>query len=100
MELETRPKPCVGSGLCCWKGPCGVAAEKYNDLGPWLRGEGCPSLRWDGKRYWCKEVEARPELKEELYIGDGCCMSLFNDNRERILHGIGRPWTPKDKEME
>jgi hypothetical protein len=102
MAEKTSYAPCVGSGMCCWKAPCDVALGKYTDMSPWLSGEGCPSLRWDEKlgRYFCREVEeGGPEVKEQLYIGAGCCMSLFNDNRMRILQGKGRPWTPKDKEQ-
>lgn len=92
---------CVGSGLCCWKAPCGIAANKYRDITPWMEGKGCPSLRWDEKagRYFCREVEeGGQDVRDALYIGAGCCMSLFNDNRERIALGKGRPWRPEERE--
>lgn len=88
---DADAKPCVGSGLCCLKARCflGVLAH-----GP---GAECPSLVWKSTRedaspgeegrYWCGEIlkaegEAQEQLRRQLYVGEGCCMPLFNSLRE------------------
>ena len=88
------PAPCEGSGLCCKKGPCGLywrwvpeGVSNEEALAPWRDGEGCPHLTWDPEafRYWCGLVllggAQRPAMERALYIGDGCCMTLFNADR-------------------
>lgn len=89
---DVRTVPCVGSGLCCLKARCWVGIRVH---GP---GNRCPSLVWDEaqRRYWCGEIlkSKEPEkLKEELYVGAGCCMSLFNTLRQERL----RDMTPEQK---
>ena len=77
-------KPCIGSGLCCLKARCFLGVREH---GP---GAECPSLVWKDGRYWCGIVlkaalvspEEQENLKRQLYVGDGCCMSLFNSLRE------------------
>ena len=51
--------------------------------------EPCPSLVWDGHRYWCgvvlsTEGAAREKLVENMAIGAGCGSSMFNSWRETI----------------
>jgi hypothetical protein len=92
-EFDVSPKPCVGSGLCCLKARCWIGARIH---GP---GDKCPSLVWKDERYWCGEIlkaeKAEAEsLKQELYVGEGCCMPLFNTYREERF----RSMTPEQKE--
>jgi len=83
--------PCVGSGMCCKKGPCvfGVwDAAKHQ----------CAYLEIDESHdgfdiYRCGEYERivkSPGSDWNPAFGAGCCMSLFNDNRERILRYLVR----------
>lgn len=57
-------------------------------VGASLHGPGtdCPSLTFHSGRYWCGAIEKagadQPLLKKELYVGEGCCMPLFNDMRK------------------
>lgn len=86
--IDGKPvAPCIGSGFCCKKAPCGLAIS----LGIWTReGEhpnGCPKLEHDGERHWCGLItNAAPEeakhYREYLYVGAGCCMPL---NSERLV---------------
>lgn len=84
-DIELNIKPCVNSGFCCIKVPCGYgewnedkSACKYleppNDIGQRLCG------RYD----WI--VENAPD-KGAIYpaFGAGCCMPLFNDLRKAII---------------
>lgn len=81
-------KPCVGSGLCCLKARCflGVLAH-----GP---GAECPSLVWKEGRYWCGEIlkaegeAAQEHLRQQLSVGEGCCMPLFNSLREERFRSM------------
>lgn len=77
-------KPCVGSGFCCKKARCWIGAQVH---GP---GRDCPSLVLKEGRYWCGEVlkatgDEQEAMKQDLSIGEGCCMSLFNHLRDAIL---------------
>jgi len=81
--LDVFIKPCVGSGLCCLKARCFLGVRAH---GP---GNECPSLIWSEseRRYWCGEIlkaeePERENRKQGLYIGEGCCMPLFNSLRE------------------
>jgi hypothetical protein len=94
MRGAMKPGDCVGSGFCCKKAPCGYAAHNYDVLKYWGEGKpGCPDLEWDAKeeRYWCGMVRkiqdpSRKEfVMEDLAMGAGCCCSLFNSAREKIL---------------
>lgn len=82
---------CVGSGYCCKKGPCGLAVARGHDMKHWLEGgKGCPDLVEKDGRYWCglylrAAGPKKAKIKYELAIGEGCCSSLFNTEREKIL---------------
>jgi hypothetical protein len=84
MEILNTPKPCVMSGFCCIKTPCGYgewnddkSACKYlappNDIGQ----RGCE--RFD----WIKENV--PGWEVYPAFGAGCCMPLFNTLRQDII---------------
>ena len=82
MELHPGAKPCVGCSACCRKAPCGVAQRVHGPV------KKCPSLKYRDGRYICALCELPGELgeryREELYVGAGCCMSLFNQDRDNI----------------
>lgn len=80
-------KPCVKSGFCCTKSPCGYGewnekqtACKYlgepNDIGQML------CLRYD----WIKENVVNWEFYPAF--GGGCCMPLFNGMRDKVIQNI------------
>jgi hypothetical protein len=73
IKREATVVKCVGCGFCCMQSPCWVGQR--------LHGVGikeCPSLYWneDSEMYRCKAAEMSNSVKEELYIGDGCCPGL------------------------
>lgn len=91
-DLEELPhRPCVGSGLCCKTAPC-------------------PFGTWDQERRQCAYLEVANEVEGiTIYrcgqyeairqqpgadiapaFGAGCCMSLFNSNRTRIIRLIAQ----------
>lgn len=77
-------KPCLGCGYCCSKAPC-------------VLGEGipCKELVHKDGRYWCGLVLNASEEERELFeidlgIGEGCCSSLFNTEREKMLMKVLR----------
>lgn len=89
--MEPDRKPCVGSGLCCLTATCVIGAEIHGAQAP------CPSLVWDkeAERYWCGEImkgspKEQERLKEQLYVGAGCCMPLFNHLRTERLISLRR----------
>jgi hypothetical protein len=85
--LDGYSKPCVGSGLCCLKARCFLGVQVH---GP---GAECPSLVWKEGRYWCGEIlkaegETLEHLRQQLYVGEGCCMPLFNSLREERFRSM------------
>jgi hypothetical protein len=81
-----RTQECVGSGLCCKTGPCAFG-------------------EWDAELHQCKFLEVKDTINGvEIYqcgiydeicgqpgaeynpaFGTGCCMGMFNENREKII---------------
>lgn len=55
-------------------------------------GTNCPSLTFHSGRYWCGAIERagaeKAQLKKQLYVGEGCCMPLFNDMRDERLSSM------------
>jgi hypothetical protein len=78
--IET--KPCVGCGYCCRKGPCGLASK--HDIWRPVENGGCKALKWDGAKWRCNLVTLDSGYAEQLYIGEGCCCGLFNEERQKI----------------
>jgi len=88
MELFPGAVECVGCGYCCIKATCVVGARHYGETKP------CPALEWDEvqSRHTCsfctygdKFVDVQVDhYRQELSVGAGCCMSLFNTWREDI----------------
>ncbi len=73
---------CVRSGFCCTKAPCG--------FGKWNEDKSqCEHLAYDSNGLAaCLEyarISADPSSSVSPAFGAGCCMSLFNEPRERII---------------
>jgi hypothetical protein len=86
---EYKVSPCVGSGLCCKTGPCGY--------GEWLAAEHrCKFLETgytaeNFEIYRCgryEYIKKQPGNEIMPAFGAGCCMSLFNTNRNNIVKAI------------
>ncbi len=82
IHADAPPKPalgetCNGCGVCCLAEPCplGVILSRR------LKGA-CVALRWDGARYECGALTARPSglrgrlVKRWIAAGAGCDCSL------------------------
>lgn len=86
MNEATSYPPCVGSGMCCKKGPCPYG--EADETG------GCRFLEvWEGddldvERYRCGRYGAivdQPTANIAPAFGAGCCMPLFNERRQEIF---------------
>ena len=75
-----KPYPaCYHCGYCCNVTPCWVARRlKKVD-----KDNKCMLLTKKGEQYFC-EAAKDPELKKELYQGEGCC-SPMNSLRHEII---------------
>ena len=71
---------CVGCGYCCIKRTC-VMGIRYNPKNAQRR---CSFLKWDGDKYRCRLVKTMSHLKKEIYIGEGCPSTLFNEWRHNV----------------
>lgn len=81
--------PCVGSGLCCKTAPCGYgewsAAEKrctYLEVG--LKENNITIYRCGRYDY----IKQQPGNEWMPAFGAGCCMSLFNTDRNNIIKEV------------
>jgi hypothetical protein len=84
-----QSSPCVGSGLCCKTGPCG--------FGTWNEKEHRCDFLEEGLKdnnitiYRCGRYEfikQQPGNEWMPAFGAGCCMSLFNTDRQNIIKEI------------
>lgn len=84
--------PCVGSGYCCKKAPCGYGEP--DETG------GCRFLVvWDQnetktERYRCgkyEEIQDLPGADLMPAFGAGCCSSFFNERRDAVLIELRTP---------
>jgi hypothetical protein len=82
QEMLAKFIPCVRCGFCCKKCACGYG-------------------EWDAERHQCKslaaigdgtyncalydEIVKDPSSEISPAFGAGCCMALFNDDRDAIL---------------
>ncbi len=92
-DFDYPVRPCVGSGQCCKTAPCPFGEADPND-------GSCIYLeRWKGddlegvERYRCGRYEhivKQPSSYWSPAFGAGCCQTLFNRNRERILDALER----------
>ena len=84
LPLWPGAQPCVGSGMCCKTSPCA--------FGEWdAEAHRCKFLvdKEDGT-YDCgkyEEILAMPQSDwaDNPAFGAGCCSTLFNENRQRII---------------
>lgn len=88
---EFKVSPCVGSGLCCKTGPCAY--------GEWSREKNQCHYLEDGLTdngitvYRCGRydyIKQQPGNEIMPAFGAGCCMSLFNSNRQAIIKEINK----------
>lgn len=84
-------RPCVGSGYCCKKAPCGFGEPDATG--------GCRFLVvWEQsatqtERYRCgkyAEIAGQPGAELSPAFGAGCCSPLFNERRTQILVELRR----------
>lgn len=87
-------KPCVKSGFCCTKSPCGYgewnenkSACKYLSEPNELHQQLC--LRYD----WIKENVVDWEMYPAF--GGGCCMPIGNQMRENVIKNIKTKYETK-----
>lgn len=90
-DVDDAPaRPCVGSGFCCKKVPCPYG-ERAPDTGwcvhlvPW---EGLPVPRYRCGRY--EYIQGQPFADVVPAFGAGCCMPLFNRDRDAVLVELRR----------
>lgn len=78
---------CVGSGFCCKKGPCGYG-EAHPETGACIYLEPWKDDTLETPRYRCGRYDyivQQPGSEWSPAFGAGCCMPLFNRNREQII---------------
>lgn len=74
---------CMRSGACCKVATCALGVQAGAPQ------EGCTFLKGDKPgAYSCGLIEERPELREALAIGEGCCMPMFNTEREKLVRAL------------
>lgn len=94
------PEPCVGSGFCCKKVPCPYG-ERDPATGWCIHLEPWKDDTLDVPRYRCGRyefIQTQPGSEWIPAFGAGCCSSLFNEDRDRIvieLRRRGDPGAPK-----
>ena len=83
-----KASPCVGSGFCCKKAPCGFG-EPVSDTD-----RSCIHLveveQQDGKhpRYTCgifEQIIGQPGWEHSPAFGAGCCAVIGNRDRQNII---------------
>ena len=82
LELYPGSVPCVRSGLCCKRSAC--AFGEYD-----AQAGQCKFLETDDSgRYQCgkfDEIVDAPFADVNPAFGAGCCMPLFNEDRQKII---------------
>lgn len=84
LPLAEGAKPCVQCGFCCKRTSCGAAAYD-KALGR------CEALIDNGDgTYSCGKYEEIMAMPRHIWtvcpaFGAGCCSSMFNDDRDRIV---------------
>ena len=86
---EYKTSPCVGSGLCCKTGPCGFGEwdsvnKRCKYLQDGLKDNGVTIYRCGRYDY----IKQQPGNEFMPAFGAGCCMSLFNKDRQNIIQEI------------
>ena len=80
-------KPCLNSGFCCSKTPCGYG-ERISETNPSCKYLTAPNeigQRLCGRYEWII-ANIPPEIWRDFSpaFGGGCCMGMFNTAREKI----------------
>lgn len=82
---EITAAPCVHSGFCCKQAPCPYGAKEENSAA-------CIYLvEREKNRFYCgkyDEIKDLPGADIVPAFGAGCCSSLFNEAREKILKEV------------
>lgn len=74
-------KACVNSGFCCTRAPC-IFGQWNDDRTQ------CEFLLWNDDRSSCgkyEEISKDPSSTVSPAFGAGCCSSLFNYPRAKII---------------
>lgn len=85
--MAFRTFKCVGSGMCCQRGPCQFG-ESISDKEPGCRFLEIKEVVNGVTIYKCgkyEEIVKQPFSDFNPAFGAGCCQSLFNENRQKIL---------------
>lgn len=91
MTYEIPYRPCVGCGFCCKKTPCGFG--EADETGSCRHLVVWENDALDIERYRCgkhEKIEGQPTADLSPAFGAGCCMSMFNESRARILAELAR----------
>ena len=89
IAADPPAQPCLRSGLCCRKGPCAFG-ERTSSTEPCCKFlEEERTLENGAVIHRCGIYEKiialpKPEWFWNPAFGGGCCMPLFNENRQRI----------------
>jgi len=82
LELYPGSVPCVRSGFCCKRSACAFGEYDHEK-------QQCKFLETGGDgRYQCgkfDEIVDAPFAEINPAFGAGCCMPLFNEDRQRII---------------
>lgn len=82
-------KPCMKSGFCCTKSPCGYGEWNENKTACKYLGEPNDLGQRDCLRYeWIIQNVPEPIRQFSPAFGAGCCMPLGNTLREKIINNI------------
>lgn len=92
--MEYKTSPCVGSGLCCKTAACGygVWSEEKNQC-IYLESvyQNDSKIKDDFEVYRCSNHDYIKKQSGNEWMpafGAGCCMTIFNTNRQNIIKAI------------
>lgn len=98
--LSERYAPCVGSGMCCKKAPCPYGEWDHEKNQCVYLGEAFH--REDVTVHCCSRydyIKQQPGNEAVPAFGEGCCMSLFNENRNKIINAVNKSEWPDLNEV-
>ena len=86
--IEGYPiKPCVKSGFCCSKTPCSYGElDEINGGCKYLLARNNLGKRDCGRYEWI--VNNVPNYNYYPAFGAGCCMGMFNKDRDEVINNI------------
>jgi len=93
-EIDGHPiSPCVRSGYCCKKATCTVGLAHGADP----HGS-CEFLRGDEPGdHSCGLLDDGIISKEHIHAGEGCCASLCNTARDKVIERLKKMSTPEEE---